>query len=66
MSSSLHLHLLGPLPALLVGEITSPVQRVRTPTGDEMWLVSDWPVVSDAAHACADMWQKFAEQLERQ
>lgn len=23
------------------------------------------PVVSDAAHACADMWREFAEQLER-
>lgn len=42
MVYSLHSDSLGPLPDLLRGRVTSAVKRVRTPTGDEMWLVSDY------------------------
>ncbi|MEV4743077.1 cytochrome P450 [Streptomyces sp. NPDC049555] len=38
----LHTDLLGPLPELLhKGDTTAPT-RVRTPTGDDLWLVSDY------------------------
>lgn len=42
MTLAVALDQFGPLPGFLRGDVQGPVTWVRMPTGDEMWLVSDY------------------------
>lgn len=44
MSGTFDHHRIGPLPSFLAAPSGEAVQRVRMPTGDHMWLVTDYAV----------------------